>query len=161
MNTKQHALYKRMSNPFFFRLFTRKMVPAAASAGVRFCELSDTSCKIIVPNKGKNRNPFKSMYFAVQSMGAEMSTALPIMFHLQAYEASIAWIVTHFEVDFPSKAVGDVVFECKQVGEIKQAVQEAANSTDSIEIKLKTTGRMADGKVVSNFVFTWSLRKRI
>ncbi len=159
-NSRQEKLLKRMNNPLFFRLFTRKMVPAAAHAGVRFGTLDESKCVIEVPYKRRNKNPFRSMYFAVQSMAAEMSTALPIMFFLAGQDVSVAWIVVDFDATFPAKATGDVTFTCEQVEEIKSAVVQAARSDEPVQLKLKTVGCLKDGKEVSSFTFHWSLKRR-
>lgn len=100
------------------------------------------------------------MYFAVQSMAAEMSTALPIMYHLQSARCSIAWIVVDFDVSFPAKATGDVTFTCEQVEEVEAAVKQAEETGEAVEIRLETVGRLADGKIVSQFAFNWSLKRR-
>ncbi|TNE27491.1 MAG: DUF4442 domain-containing protein [Bacteroidetes bacterium] len=160
MNSKQDKLLSRLRNKWVFRLFTRKMVPAAARAGVRFVEMDGEKCTILVPNLKRNRNPFRSMYFAVQSMGAEMSTALLAMFHLEAHHASIAWIVIDFKADFPTKATSDVTFTCVDGEKVREAIQRAAEGEEAQVVELKTVGTTSDGTVVSNFQFRWSFKKR-
>lgn len=160
MNAKQQKLLSRLSSPFLFRWFTRKMVPAANHAGVKLIAVDENTCQILVPNKPRNKNPFRSMYFAVQSMGAEMSTALLGMLHMEGFDESIAWIVIDFEADFPAKATADVTFTCSQGQEVKRVIQECISSGEAQTIKLKTVGKMPDGKVVSEFTFHWSFKKR-
>lgn len=160
MNSKQDKLLGRLQNKWVFRIFTRKMVPAAARAGVKFVQMDGETCKITVPNLKRNRNPFRSMYFAVQSMGAEMSTALLAMLHLEAHDASIAWIVIDFKADFPSKATSDVTFTCVDGDKAREAIRLAAEGNEAQVVELKTVGTTADGTVVSNFQFRWSFKKR-
>lgn len=160
MNTKQDKLLKRLQNPLLFRFFTRKMVPAASHAGVKLVELTPSKCVTRVPFKPRNKNPFRSMYFAVQSMAAEMSTALLGMFHMEAYDVSIAWIVVDFKAEFPKKATGDVTFTCEDGESVAKAIEAAANTDEAHIAELTTTGRLADGTVVSVFVFQWSFKKR-
>lgn len=159
-NAKQSKLIKKLNSPLLFRLYTRKMVPAASHAGVKFVSLNDEDCIIKVPFRRRNRNPFRSMYFAVQSMAAEMSTALPAMIHMAGYDVSIAWIVLDFEAEFPKKATGDVTFTCRQVSEIKKTIEKAANSKDAQTLQIETIGTMEDGTEVSRFVFNWSFKRR-
>lgn len=159
-NGKQEKLIRKLSSPFLFRMYTRKMVPAASHAGVRFVSLNDNECIIKMPYRRRNKNPFRSMYFAVQSMAAEMSTALPAMIHLAGHDVSIAWIVLDFEASFPKKATGDVTFTCSQVAEIKDVVNKAAESGNAETLKIETVGRMVDGTEVSRFVFHWSFKRR-
>ncbi len=143
-----------------FRYFTRKMVPAAAHAGVKFVELTDEKCVIKMPYRKRNRNPFRSMYFAVQSMAAEMSTALPILILLEGYRESVAWIVVDFNAQFPKKATGDVTFTSSQVREINETLERAIQTNEGQTLVISTQGVLDDGTVVSQFDFTWSFKRR-
>ncbi|KAB2813707.1 PaaI family thioesterase [Phaeocystidibacter luteus] len=156
----QQKLINRLNNQLAFRFFTRKMVPAAAHAGVRFIKFDERECQIAMPYRKRNKNPFRSMYFAVQSMAAEMSTALPAMIHMKKHDVSIAWIVIDFTASFPAKATGDVVFTCQQVDEIGKVIEAASQSDEAQTIAVKTVGKMSDGTVVSEFTFHWSFKRR-
>ncbi|NVK27627.1 MAG: DUF4442 domain-containing protein [Flavobacteriia bacterium] len=157
----QQKLIKQLNSRLAFRFFTRKMVPAAAHAGVRFVKFDETECQIAMPYRKRNKNPFRSMYFAVQSMAAEMSTALPAMIHMKKYDVSIAWIVIDFSASFPAKATSDVIFTCAQVEEVGQIVDAASRSDEAQTIAVKTVGKMKDGTVVSEFTFHWSFKRRM
>ena len=39
-------------------------------------------------------------------------------------------------------------------------VAHAEEEEESVEVKMKTEGRMKDGTLVSTFYFTWSFKKR-
>ncbi len=54
--------------------FLMLKLPSAWLCGVRVKAISDTNCSVGVKHKWINQNPFKSMYFAVQAMAAELST---------------------------------------------------------------------------------------
>lgn len=160
MTDQQRKLIKRLENPLVFRWFTRRMVPAAAHAGVKLVTFSGQECKTRIPFRNRNKNPFRSMYFAVQSMAAEMSTALPAMFHIEGHSESIAWIVIDFSAEFPSKATSDVTFHCTMGREIAETIALCVKTGESQTIVVKTTGTMDDGTVVSRFGFHWSFRVR-
>lgn len=159
-NNNQQKLLRRLKNKWAFRFFTKKMVPAAAHAKVRFVSLDGDKCEILIPYCRQNKNPFRSMYFAVQSMAAEMSTALLAMLYLEGYEESVAWIVLDFRVEFPSKATGDVVFTCLDGNVVRQAVEKAILTGVPQVATLTSVGRMRNGTVVSEFTFNWSFKKR-
>lgn len=153
-------LVRLLSRPLSFRLFTRVAVPAARHAKVRFGHLNDESCSIEVPMLKRNRNPFRSMYFAVQSMAAEMSTALLAMYYMTERKESIAWIVTDLQADFPSKAISDVTFTCKDGLAISDTIEEAIRTKEARQVEAVAVGTLADGTVVSTFRITWSFKVR-
>ena len=70
---------------FFFIL----KLPMAFLARLRVRELSVDKCLVSVPYNYWNKNPFKSMYFAVQAMAAELSTGALVMLHLGNHNISI------------------------------------------------------------------------
>ncbi|GAQ49387.1 hypothetical protein FPK15_contig00037-0011 [Flavobacterium psychrophilum] len=61
----------------FFKL------PAAFWSGVRAKSITQTQCVVTVKHRWANQNPFKSMYFAVQAMAAELTTGAMVMLHIQ------------------------------------------------------------------------------
>ena len=57
---------------YFFFLVTK--LPMCLLAGVKVNKLSEQESATTVPYNFINKNPFNSMYFAVQAMAAELST---------------------------------------------------------------------------------------
>ena len=49
-------------------------LPAAYLCGVRTKHIDNETCIVGVTHKWVNKNPFKSMFWAVQGMAAEFST---------------------------------------------------------------------------------------
>ncbi|HQR92027.1 MAG: thioesterase, partial [Sphingobacteriia bacterium 39-39-8] len=76
MNPKFESFQKIIQNPIKFRFFLLQKLPSALIAGLKVQEISTLEAVITVKHKWLNQNPFRSMYFAVQSMAAEMSTGL-------------------------------------------------------------------------------------
>ena len=51
-------------------------LPAAWLTGVRLSLINDSRCEVKVKFKWINQNPYRSMFWAVQGMAAELSTCL-------------------------------------------------------------------------------------
>lgn len=160
LSTAQKAFCKKMLNPLKFRLFTLVKVPAGFIAGMKLLALNSEVCQTSIPFKFLNKNPFKSIYFAVQSMAAELSTAALALLAIQGVKPSMAFIIVNLEAEFVKKATGKTYFTCENGKEIFEAVQTAINTGESTTVKAKTVGRMKDGTVVSTFYFTWSFKQR-
>ena len=54
-------------------------LPSAYLCGVRVFKLDNTLCSTTVKFKWMNQNPFKSIYFAVLAMAAELSTGALVL----------------------------------------------------------------------------------
>ena len=75
----------KLNQFLFFKL------PSAFICGVRVKTIDATECIVSVKHRWINQNPFQSMYFAVQAMGAELSTGALVMYHIQKSGRKISW----------------------------------------------------------------------
>ena len=156
----QEAYRKKMLNSFLFRIFALMKVPAGGLSGMKLTELSPEGAVATLPFKFLNMNPFKSTYFAVQSMAAELSTAAIGLLAIEGKNPSVATIIIDMKAEFPKKATGKVTFRCEDGEAIFKTVDECIATGEARTITAKTVGSMADGTVVSVFYFTWSFKQR-
>jgi len=160
MTPNQLKQAKLLLNPFTFFLFALFQVPMVAIAGVRIKKLTERTCEASVPFYFWNKNPFKSIYFAVQSMAAEFSTAALAVLAMKKHSKSIAFIVVSSKSEFYKKATSKVYFTCEDGGEFEEKIQKCIQTSEPTTVQASTVGRMADGTVVSKFWFTWSFKSR-
>ena len=160
INKKQKAIIQKMKNPVFLFFFLLFKLPSACIAGIKVKSLNEKKSEINIPFKFTNKNPFKSIYFAIQSMGAEFSTAALAVVAMSKYTNSIAYIVVNLNAEFLKKANSKVTFTCEDGLLFEQGIKKCIAENKPIEITAKTIGRMEDGTVVSIFNFTWSFKVR-
>ncbi|MEQ6121842.1 thioesterase [Reichenbachiella sp. MALMAid0571] len=160
LTIEQMEFRQKMLNPMSFWLFTLMNVPAGWIAGMRLRELDTSKAVTSIPFKFLNKNPFKSIYFAVQSMAAELSTAALVLLHIQGQKPSIAYIIVDLKASFTKKATGRTYFTCEGGDEVQQAMEQCVATGEPTVVHLKTTGKMKDGTVVSEFTFSWSMKQR-
>ncbi len=160
LNVKQKKLTSDILSGRLFALYLFKNLPIGWLAGLRVRELSGTKCVTSVPFKWLNKNPFKSVYFAVQSMAAELSTATGCLLATHGEKPSIAIIIINMKATFIKKATDKVFFECHDIANAFSAVEECIQNSQASIAKFKTVGKMKDGTIVSEFEFTWSFKQR-
>lgn len=160
LNIKQQQLIRKVTNGFLFSFYLIRSLPMGWIAGLRIKELSAEKCVTTIPFKFLNKNPFKSTYFAVQSMAAELSTATGCLLAVQDQKPSIAFIIVDLKANFVKKATGRVFFTCEDVGNAFIAVEKCIETGESTLAHFKTVGKMKDGTIVSEFEFTWSFKQR-
>ena len=160
LNPKQQKLASQVTSGFKFPLYLMKSLPMGWIAGLRVRELTHEKCTTSVPFKNLNKNPFKSIYFAVQSMAAELSTASPCLLAITGQNPSVAFIIVDLKAKFTKKATDRVYFTCEDGAKAFEAVQKCIETGESAEATFKTVGKMKDGTVVSEFEFTWSFKQR-
>lgn len=160
LSPKQQKLARQVTSGFMFPLFLMRSLPMGWIAGLRVRELDKGKCTTSVPFKFLTKNPFKSTYFAVQSMAAELSTATPCLLAITGQKPSVAFIIVDLKATFTKKATGRVYFTCEDGARAFKAVEKCIQTGESEEATFKTVGKMKDGTVVSEFEFTWSFKQR-
>ena len=90
----------------FFKL------PSVWWSGIRVTKIDDNSCQVKVVHRWINQNPFKSMFWAVQGMAAELTTGVLIMEAIHNSKRKVSMLVLNNRANFSKKARGKVLFEC-------------------------------------------------
>ena len=149
---------QQINNPFKLRLFLLSKLPSAFFCGVRVLLADEEKCVVTVPYKWFSKNPFKSTYFACQSMAAEMSTGVLAMTHLYNRNPPVSMLVTRVLGDFSKKAVARTSFTCEDGVKIREAIEEAIASREGKTITARSYGRNPAGEIVAQFEITWSFK---
>ena len=144
--------------PSKFNFFLIYNLPSAYLCGVRVKHIDAECCRVHVRHKWINKNPFKSMFWAVQGMAAELSTGALIIMKIKQLNRNISMLVIKNEAQFTKKAKGQIIFSCSQGKEIDMLLQKAIETGIGQTITLTAEGRDASGDVVSVFHFLWSVK---
>jgi len=160
LSSAQEKFRKNMLNGWLFRTYALTQVPMGWIAGMKLIELNPDKAVSTLPFKWLSKNPFKSMYFAVQSMAAELSTAGLALLAIEGQKPSIALIIIDMDGDFPKRATERVYFTCDEGNKVFAAIEECKATGEAVSVNLKTEGKMEDGTLVSVFHFTWSFKPR-
>ena len=150
----------RLKNLSTFNTYTFFKLPSAWWTGVRLTKVNDQLVEVSVMHRWVNQNPFGSMFWAVQGMAAELSTAVFLMWTIKKEQKPVSMLVLKNKATFKKKAKGLIKFRCTQVEEAITAVKNAVDTDEAVPVKLKSTGTDAAGDIVSEFEFEWSLKKK-
>src|SRR4030043_2033681 len=93
-----------LNNRVLFKIVMLFQVPLDFMIGMRLRELNEDSCKVSVPYRWLNKNPFKSTFWAVLGMAAEMSTGALVMMYTYKLNPSVSIIVGDCSGGFFAKA---------------------------------------------------------
>ncbi len=149
-----------MLNPMKMRAYFAAKLPLALFAGLRMRELTPERCAVSVPYGWRTTNPFRSTYFAAQSMAAELSTGAPAMLAAQSAPSPVAMLIVEMRAAFEKKAADTAVFTCEDGEKAFAAVRETLETGEGATAEMETVGRLPDGTVVARFTFVWSFKKR-
>ena len=133
-------------------------LPSAFISGVRVKEISSDTCIVTVKHSWINQNPFKSMYFAVQAMAAELTTGALVMFQIKESGKNISMLVANNKGNFTKKATGRITFTCKDGHLIKEAIEKTITTKEGQTFWMKSIGLNEKGEQVSEMDFEWSIR---
>ena len=134
-------------------------LPAAWLTGVRILSISDAKCEVKVRFKWINQNPYRSMFWAVQGMAAELTTGMLLTKSIQESNTNIYMLLVGNKSNFYKKAVGKIKFICDQ-GETAKELINLTKKNITHKAWLKAKGFDETGDIVSEFDFEWSCKKR-
>ena len=161
MNNAFKEFSQRINNRFFFKQFLLAKLPAAFFAGLRIESFNEEQAVVSVHQKWFNKNPFRSIYFAVLTMAGEMSTGVLAMGYIYKRNPSLSMLVTEQKSVFHKKATGKILFYCNDGNSIAAAVEEAINTGNAISITCYSKGLNSNNEMVAECWITWSFKPRI
>ena len=139
-------------------VFTFFKLPSVYWLGIRVKSISESTCSVKVKHRWINQNPFKSLFWAVQGMAAELSTGAMVMSCIEDSNQNISMLVVNNKATFLKKATGSITFTCNDGELIKQAIKNAIASGIGKTCWMKAEGVNEDGTLVSVFEFEWTVK---
>lgn len=133
-------------------------LPAAWLTGVRVKRVNEKSCTVSVKHRWISQNPFKSMFWAVQGMAAELATGALVIGYIQNSNKKISMLVANNNATFTKKATGRINFVCNDGDKIKEAIAQTIATGDGQTCWMKAVGTNKDGVQVSEFNFEWTVK---
>lgn len=143
---------KKINSFNFFKL------PSVWWCGIRVKRLDDTTCEASVKHKWINQNPFRSMFWAVQGMAAELTTGALMMRQIRESGKRISMLVLNNNASFTKKATGRITFSCEQGNQVTEAIQKTIETGEGQTVWMKSVGMNEEGIVVSTFNFEWTVK---
>ena len=143
---------KKMKRFLMFKL------PSAYLCGVKLKEIDNSKAVVTVKHKWINQNPFNSMYFAVQSMAAELTTGAIVIKKITESGKKISMLVTNHNGAFTKKAVGLITFTCNDGNLIDEALKRTIKTGEGQTITMKSVGVNENREQVSVYEFEWSIK---
>ena len=138
----------------FFKL------PSVWWCGIRVTKIDDVSCQVKVVHRWINQNPFKSMFWAVQGMAAEMPGGLLLSEKIKNSGHNISMLLIGSTSNFTKKAVGKILFTYENGPDLDKMVNDAVVTKEAQTLTILTKGIDQNGDVVSEFTFKWSIKLR-
>ena len=143
---------KKLNRFLMFKL------PSAYICGVRLIVLEEKKAVVTVKHRWMNQNPFNSLYFAVHSMAAELTTGAIVIKKINESGHKISMLVINHCGAFLKKATGKITFTCKDGHLIDEALKKTIESGEGQTIKMKSVGLNEQGEQVSDYEFEWSVK---
>ena len=120
-------------------------LPAAYLTGVRTTYIDQSKCVVRVKHRWINQNPFKSMFWAVQGMAAELTTGALVMQHIRQSGKNISMLVANNKATFTKKATGRITFTCLEGAKVSEAISKAVETQEGQTVWLTSRGVNEDG----------------
>ena len=146
--------------PSSLNTFLLFKLPSAYLCGVRVKAITHDSCIVSVKHRWINQNPYRSMFWAVQGMAAELTTGALLTDKIKHKGANISMLVANNNARFSKKATGRITFVCNQGHLIDKTIDTAIATREGQTVWLNAVGTNEEGVEVSNFNFEWTIKVR-
>lgn len=160
MNPNFKQFSALISNPILYRFFLFQKLPAAFFSGLRMVHFDASTCTVKVKYSWFSQNPFKSIYFAVEAMAAEMTCGMLAFAQVYQRVPKISMLVVSTQANFIKKATGTILFSCEDGLAIQAAINETIATGEGKTVICKSLGTNEKGEVVAEFNFTWSFKAK-
>ena len=135
-------------------------LPAAWFTGVRVSSIDHNRCITRVRFRWINQNPFRSMFWAVQGMAAELSTGALLMTAIKEQPQPVSMLLLESHGSFVKKARGRILFKCEAGDDIRAALDRALETGEGQLCRIQSTGLDSNKEVVSEFEFVWTIKSK-
>lgn len=151
---------KLVSNSFKFKLYLLQKLPLALIAGLRIKEFDGKIAAVSLPYNYRTKNPFRSIYFAAQSMAAELASGLLAMHYVSMQGKAVSMLVLGMRAEFVKKAKTATCFLCEDGEKIQAAVSTCLQSNLGQAVEVYCSGWDKNKEEVARFWFTWTFKPR-
>lgn len=149
---------KRCLSPFF-SLFLFIRLPLAYFAGIKVKSFDNKEVRTTVKLNWLTKNPFKSLYFVVLQMAAELSTGLHLFQYLNK-ETQFSMLLVSVHSNFTKKAIGKIEFVCREGIAAQEMIRKVRESNEGETCIFEVTAYNSLQQEVATFEFEWSCKKR-
>ena len=160
MNPAFSKFSRLITNPISFGFFLFQKLPAAFFAGLRIHHFDANTCVVRIRYSWFSMNPFKSIYFAVEAMAAEMCSGMLAFGQVYKRNPKISMLVVKMEVNFIKKATGTVLFTCEDGAAIQAAINDSIATGEGKTIVCMSKGKNSANETVAEFLITWSFKAK-
>lgn len=151
---------KKLLNPVYFRLFLARRLPMGFLSGMRMQQIDDNLCEVTMRHRWLIQNPFRSTFWAVLGMAAEMTTGALLMAYTLNQSKRVSFILIGNEAEYFKKARGKMRFVCNASREIKKVIEQAMEDGEKHELQLPSKVYNSDNELIAEMSFTWILQRR-
>jgi hypothetical protein len=160
MNTNNKEKFRKLVLSPLLKVGLLRDVPLLAITGAKIKALDDQHSKVSIKYSHINKNPYKTTFWAVLGMAAEMASALLVQMNTYKSNPSIAMFVTACDAKFIKRAIGTTTFICNDGELISNFIQKALETNESQTMMSNVKGFDDNGVLLVEFNFEWSFKAR-
>ena len=149
-----------MASPLRLKLFMLRYLPIGWVTGLKVVLYDENKVRVSVPYKYWNKNPFRSIYFAVLAMAAEVSSGLTGLAAIEETGVPVSMLVLGMRAEFTKKAKTKITFTCDEGRRIRQTVAKSIETGQGQVVEVLATGIDVAGDEVAKFWISWTFKPK-
>ena len=121
-------------------------------------KISPDEVHVRIRLRRRTKNHLKSMYFGALAVGADTAAGIHAFYYGKKWNHSISFAFKGMKAEFLKRATSDVVFTVNEGSAIEQAVIQARDSGERINLPVSVRALDQEGELVATFVMTISVK---
>lgn len=150
-----------LKSTLLLRGFGLLKVPLILMVSPRVTSIDESRCVIKIPLNRITRNHLHSMYFGTLCIGADACAGLLAVYLMNLRETKLRFVFKDLKAEFLKRAEDDVTFACEDGATITQAIEQAQESGERVNITTHIVAHCPtklDDKSVARFELTLSMK---
>ena len=157
---ESNKILKLARSSWKMKLYMLLHLPMAFIAGLKIVRIDEMGAEVSVPYKYLNKNPFRSMYFAVQAMAAELSSGILALAEVENSGVAVSMLVLEMKASYLKKARTKIKFVCNDAVNIKKTIEKSIETAEGQTVDVVSQGFDKEGDMVAEFIFTWTFKPK-
>jgi hypothetical protein len=150
-------LAKKLTSRWQLRLWMVTKLPMGLLSGMYVESLDENSCEVVLRDRWWIRNPFRSVFWAVMGMAAELSTGALVYAYVSG--SDVKFILVGMEAKFFKKTKGKSYYFCNAGLDVLRSIELLVNTNDPSFVILPVIAKDEAEQVLATFTFQWQLMK--
>ena len=133
-------------------------IPLLAYVRPKVVSITPDSVHVTIRLRRRTKNHLRSMYFGALAVGADTAAGIHAFYYGKKWNLPISFAFKSMQAEFIKRATSDVLFVVNDGKSVEEAVIQARDSGERINIPVHVNAYNKEEEIVATFIMTISVK---